>query len=114
RSSGENHFSPEAPITFFTSGSTGGAKPVRKTLAALQAEAAAIEQILGRVVPASAEIVATVSHQHVYGLAFRLCWPLATSRVFSASTHEIWETALAELRPGAALISSPAHLERLG
>jgi acyl-coenzyme A synthetase/AMP-(fatty) acid ligase len=54
-----------------------------------------------------------VSHQHVYGLLFRLLWPLGTGRPFSALTHEVWETVLAELEPGGVLVTSPAHLTRM-
>ncbi|MGF7172638.1 AMP-binding protein [Azospirillum doebereinerae] len=104
---------PEAPLCFFTSGSTGRPKPVRKTLALLQREAEAIEALLGSVVPADAWVHATVPHQHVYGMAFRLCWPLATGRPFSGTAHALWESALAALDGGSVLVTSPAHLARL-
>jgi hypothetical protein len=47
-------------------------------------------------------------------MTFRLCWPLASGRPFGRTAFEFLETALAELTPGSALITSPAHLERLG
>jgi acyl-coenzyme A synthetase/AMP-(fatty) acid ligase len=105
---------PSSRLTFLTSGTTGAPKQVAKTLAHLSAETAAIEAVLGPVVPRSAKVLATVPHQHAYGLAFRLLWPLATGRLFASTTLELWETVLATLGPGSALITSPAHLSRLG
>jgi len=102
-----------APLCFFTSGSTGRPKPVRKTLALLQREAEAIAALLDPVVPAGAWVHATVPHQHVYGMAFRLCWPLTSGRPFSGASHALWESALAVLEEGAVLVTSPAHLARL-
>lgn len=102
-----------APITFFTSGSTGTPKRAVKSLDNLAREAAAVDAVLGPLVPAGAWVHATVNHQHMYGLAFRLCWPLSSGRPFAGSTHEVLESVCAALSPGALLISSPAHLARL-
>jgi acyl-coenzyme A synthetase/AMP-(fatty) acid ligase len=55
----------------------------------------------------------TVSHQHVYGLTFKLLWPLMAGRPFTARTHTLWESLLAELSPDSIIVSSPAHLERM-
>ncbi len=105
---------PGARLTFLTSGSTGAPKRVSKTLAHLEYEAEAIEALLGTAVPRNARILGTVPHQHAYGLAFRVLWPLATGRVFVSAPHELWETALPALGRGDALITSPAHLSRMG
>ncbi|WP_341894763.1 AMP-binding protein [Ferrovibrio terrae] len=104
---------PASPIAFFTSGSTGTGKRVDKCLRQLEQEAAAIEATFGTAVPVAACVHATVSHQHVYGLAFRLCWPLATGRVFEGRTHDIWESVMAVLHDRSVLVTSPAHLMRL-
>jgi len=104
---------PASPIAFFTSGSTGTAKRIDKCLRQLEQEAAAIEAVFGAVVPPSACVHATVSHQHVYGLSFRLCWPLATGRPFEGRTHDIWESVMGALEDNDALVTSPAHLMRL-
>lgn len=104
---------PASPLVVFTSGSTGAPKRITKTLEHLEREAATVESVLGASVPAGAWVQATVPHQHVYGLVFRLCWPLASGRPFAGAAHELWETALAALSDGAALITSPAHLSRL-
>lgn len=104
---------PATPLTFFTSGSTGRPKRVVRTLAMLEAEALATESVLGALAGPSARVHATVTHQHVYGLNFRLMWPLLTGRPFAAPMHELWETALAALEFGSVLVTSPAHLTRM-
>ncbi|KAA0678512.1 AMP-binding protein [Azospirillum brasilense] len=104
---------PETPLTFFTSGSTGEPKRVVRTLGMLEAEALATEAVLGRLAGPTARVHATVPHQHVYGLNFRLLWPLVTGRPFASAMHELWETALAALDAGSVLVTSPAHLTRL-
>jgi acyl-coenzyme A synthetase/AMP-(fatty) acid ligase len=101
-----------AQIAFFTSGSTGTPKRVARSLGMLQREVATLEAVHGRAV-GSGPVFATVSHQHLYGLTFKLLWPLAAGRPFDAATHETWETLMAALQPDAVVISSPAHLSRL-
>ena len=100
-------------IKFYTSGSTGGRKAVDKSLGQLEREIAVLETLFGATLGA-ARIHGTVSHQHIYGLTFRVLWPLMAGRVFIAHEHHLWESLLAELAPPAAIISSPAHLSRLG
>ncbi|CAO3449822.1 hypothetical protein [Azospirillum argentinense] len=104
---------PETPLSFFTSGSTGEPKRVVRTLGMLEAEALATEAVLGRLAGPTARVHATVPHQHVYGLNFRLLWPLVTGRPFARTMHELWETALAALDAESVLVTSPAHLTRL-
>jgi len=104
---------PETSLSFFTSGSTGQPKRVEKRLRHLEEEAAAVEALIGRVVPTAATIEATVPHQHVYGLTFRILWPLATGRPFRSQMHALWEEVLPCLGPATALITSPAHLGRM-
>lgn len=100
-------------VTLLTSGSTGEPKAIRKTLRCLDAEIHALESLWGEAL-ADAAILATVSHQHIYGLLFRLLWPLCTGRPFAAQTHQYPEQLIAEtLRlPRVALISSPSQLKR--
>jgi acyl-coenzyme A synthetase/AMP-(fatty) acid ligase len=109
-----NALDPSTTLTFFTSGSTGIPKRVVKTLAHLEREAESVDAVLGPIVPSGAWVRSTVTHQHVYGLIFRLCWPLVSGRPFVGIASEYWETALSALDAGTALITSPAHLARLG
>jgi len=100
-------------VEFHTSGSTGPAKTVERTLAQLEGEVAALQARFGEAAAGGAA-VATVPHRHVYGLAFKLLWPLASGRPFAAATHDLWEGLLSDLPAGAVVVSSPAHLTRLG
>lgn len=101
-----------AAVDFYTSGSTGTPKSVVKTLAMLEREVAMFETMFGGGL-AGARVLATVPHQHMYGLPFKILWPLAAGRAFSAETHVFWEALLADMPPGAVIVSSPAHLSRL-
>jgi len=100
-------------LDFFTSGSTGEPKRVRRCLAQLEGEVATLEALWGSAV-ASAPVVATVPHQHMYGIIFKVLWPLAAARPFAAEMHDFWEGLLEELPAGGVVVSSPAHLTRLG
>ena len=103
-----------AIIDIYTSGSTGEHKRIRKTLAQFDAEIAVLERLWGATAGAAA-IVATAPHQHIYGLLFRVFWPLASGRVFDArncAQPDALAERLAALAP-ALLISSPAQLTRL-
>lgn len=104
----------DAPgITLFTSGSTGEPKAIQKSLRCLDAEIRALEFLWGDLI-GEAAILATVSHQHIYGLLFRLLWPLCAGRPFAAHTHQYPEQLIADVlqHPRAALISSPSQLKR--
>lgn len=103
-----------AIIDLYTSGSTGEHKCVRKSLAQFEAEVAVLEALWGEQTR-SAAILATAPHQHIYGLLFRIFWPLSSGRVFDAVTcahPDILEERLAALGAGV-LISTPAQLTRL-
>ncbi len=99
-------------IEFFTSGSTGAPKRIAKSVGQLHREAAALEarwECRGT----GAAAVATVPHQHIYGLAFKVVWPLLTGRPFAAAMEEYWEGLVPALPAGGIIVSSPAHLTRL-
>ncbi len=111
-------FAPIAPraarIDLFTSGSSGEPKRIEKSLAQLETEVAALESCWGRAI-GRATMVATVPHHHIYGMLFRLAWPLAAGRPFDAALCADPALLLERLaRAGdAAVVSSPAHLARL-
>jgi acyl-coenzyme A synthetase/AMP-(fatty) acid ligase len=104
----------KACVTLFTSGSTGAPKRVAKTVRQLELEAATVDRLLGAAVPTTAWVHGTVVHNHLYGLTFRLCWPLATHRAFVGNPHQFWEPLLASMDRGSALVTTPSHLSRLG
>lgn len=101
-------------IDVYTSGSTGKPKAIGKTLANFEAEIPVLEHIWGGTLR-DAWIAATVSHQHIYGLLFRVLWPLSAGRVFYTRCFDYPEHMLdALLRQGnSILVASPAHLKRL-
>jgi len=104
----------EAPaLVVYTSGSTGAAQAIPKKLSQLSTEVATLEALFGARA-SSADIVSTVSHQHIYGLLFKVLWPLAAGRAIHARSAFFPEdlAAIVPQRPWL-LLSSPAHLKRL-
>jgi acyl-coenzyme A synthetase/AMP-(fatty) acid ligase/3-hydroxymyristoyl/3-hydroxydecanoyl-(acyl carrier protein) dehydratase len=104
----------DAPaLVVYTSGSTGAAQAIPKKLSQLSTEVATLEALFGARA-GSADIVSTVSHQHIYGLLFKVLWPLAAGRAIHARSAFFPEdlAAIAPQRPWL-LLSSPAHLKRL-
>lgn len=97
-----------------TSGSTGAPKSIEKTLFQLDAELSVLEFQWGLSLQ-DARIAATVPHYHIYGLLFRLLWPVASGRAFiieELSMPDDIQSGIACHAP-AALVSSPSHLERI-
>ncbi len=106
----------DAPLAEFrTSGTTGEGQPVQKALRHLEDEVAVLEERLGSTLPADARIFATASHQHIYGLLFRVLWPLATGRPFATETFLHSQELLPRMLDceSAALVTTPVHLKRL-
>ncbi|SIQ66676.1 Acyl-coenzyme A synthetase/AMP-(fatty) acid ligase [Shewanella morhuae] len=101
-------------LVLFTSGSSGEAKAIRKTLTQLDIEVSALEHTFAEHLP-HCSVISTVSHQHIYGLLFKILWPLAASRPFLSEQIEYPETLsyYTALLPNLCLISSPAQLSRL-
>ncbi|NGZ84072.1 AMP-binding protein [Duganella aceris] len=100
-------------LVVFTSGSTGAAQAIPKKLSQLASEVETLDVLFGRAA-GDAAVLATVSHQHIYGLLFKVLWPLSTARPI----HALSITYPEELAPAMAagpcvLIASPAHLKRL-
>jgi len=97
----------------FTSGSTGEAKPIAKTLGMFRGAVALYEHNL---VPAQARTVATVPAQHMYGLelaSLQAFWShvqmTACKPLFPADVHK----ALADVDGPRVLITTPLHLRAL-
>jgi len=101
-------------LELYTSGSTARPVAVPKRLAQLEEELTEHERLWGGSLQ-GAVALSTVSHQHIYGLLFRLLWPLCSGRLFSERTLFHWDSilpAMAEI-DSCYLVSSPAHLSRL-
>ncbi|TXH95000.1 MAG: acyl-CoA synthetase [Rheinheimera sp.] len=107
--------SDQAQLWFLTSGSTGAPKLVGKQFWQLQKEVQTLQQTF-QCVPQSGAVLfaATVPHYHIYGLLFRLLWPLQHGATLYSATIEFQEQWLALQRFDTAvtLISSPAHISR--
>ncbi|NHZ37067.1 AMP-binding protein [Massilia rubra] len=100
-------------LVVHTSGSTGEPQAIPKKLSQLTGEVSTLEALFGPAM-GDAEIIATVSHQHIYGLLFKVLWPLAAGRAIHAASLAFPEQLALMLgqRP-CALVASPAHLKRL-
>ncbi len=129
-------------LIVYTSGTNGEPLAIAKKLAQLDAEVHALEARFGALcdtglapVNLAAEtatagdavpgfgadddngpapiVWATVTHQHIYGLLFRVLWPLAAGRPFAAE-RLVFNEQIAQCIAGpAVLVASPAHLRRL-
>jgi acyl-coenzyme A synthetase/AMP-(fatty) acid ligase len=107
--------SPDAPaVDLFTSGTTGRGKAVPKAIAHLEREVQSLDLHLAERV-AGAPVLGSASHQHLYGMLFRVLWPLASGRPFHARTllHAEELSPRLAARGACALVSVPAHLKRL-
>jgi len=103
----------ETKLVLFTSGSTGHPKPVDKHLIQFQHEIETLEKQWGKQM-GHASALATVSHQHIYGLLFRVLWPLSAGRCFHSDCYINPETLVKGTQGAAAYwVASPAHLKRL-
>jgi acyl-CoA synthetase (AMP-forming)/AMP-acid ligase II len=100
-------------LVLFTSGSTGAPQAIPKKLFQMSREVATLEAQFGELLGGS-EIIATVSHQHIYGLLFNVLWPLTSGRAIHAREYYFPQELMAVLTErGGVLVSSPAHLKRL-
>jgi acyl-coenzyme A synthetase/AMP-(fatty) acid ligase/3-hydroxymyristoyl/3-hydroxydecanoyl-(acyl carrier protein) dehydratase len=104
---------PQVPLTLYTSGSSGRPKPIRKTLAQFNAEVHTLEQQWGALI-GDATMLASVPHHHIYGLLFRVLWPLAAGRAFdrAISIEPLHLQTQIEQCGAAVIVSTPAQLSR--
>lgn len=105
-------YKPDIDLLFYTSGVTGAPKLVSKGIGLLDAESLVLEELWGKEA-AGSKVQATVSHQHIYGMLFRLFWPITAGMLSSDRAAEYWEHLPGMLMSGATIVSSPAHLSRL-
>lgn len=103
-----------AALDLYTSGSSGEPKRITKLLRQLEAEVQTLESCWGTML-ADATVVSTVPHHHIYGLLFRLLWPLCAGRPIDPMLYAEPSGLLhaIDAHGRVALISSPAHLSRL-
>lgn len=101
-------------LQIYTSGSSGKPQLIPKTIGQLSAEVVHLQQLWGKQL-ASTLVVATVSHQHIYGLLFRVLWPLSAGVCFDTQACEYLEDIQLRANLGWALtlVSSPTHLSRI-
>ncbi|MCG9600521.1 AMP-binding protein [Vibrio sp. Isolate31] len=99
-------------LTLFTSGSSGTPKAINKTLELLDIETAQLHKNWGKLLKGN-QVQSTVSHQHIYGLLFRILWPLCSGIPFDRNNLEYPEQILSHANKNCVLISSPALLKRL-
>jgi len=101
-------------IELCTSGTTGEPTQISKPLQTFLAEVACLEAQWGQAVAGKC-FVSTVSHQHIYGLLFRVLWPMLTRRQFVTDNIEYPEQIIRQAgeHAGLVLISSPAYLKRM-
>lgn len=98
-------------LTLFSSGSTGEPKAIPKAWPQLEAELRVQMALWGERL-ADSRVLASVSHQHIYGLLFRILLPLALGRPFDRRSIDYPEQLALQTAPWC-LIASPAFLSRL-
>lgn len=103
-------------LSLCTSGSSGEPKRIDKSLRQLANEVEALEQLWGADLGEACIIIGSVATQHIYGLLFRVLWPLCAGRPFvrkQLAFPEDMQRASRE-HPAFAWVASPALLKRMG
>ncbi|RKS21412.1 acyl-coenzyme A synthetase/AMP-(fatty) acid ligase [Pseudomonas sp. WPR_5_2] len=102
-------------LSLCTSGSSGESKRIEKSLRQLVNEVEALERLWGADL-GPACIIGSVATQHIYGLLFRVLWPLCAGRPFVrlqlAFPEDLQRTS--REHPAFAWVTSPALLKRMG
>lgn len=99
-------------LVLFTSGSTGIPKPIHKAIDLLVIESQLLLENFGEKLKQT-KLVATVSHQHLYGLTFRIILPLLAGIPFNADMIRYHEQLQVYQQQPLVVVSSPAFLKRL-
>jgi acyl-CoA synthetase (AMP-forming)/AMP-acid ligase II len=102
-------------LSLCTSGSSGEPKLIEKRLRQLANEVEALETLWGADLGTSC-IIGSVATQHIYGLLFRVLWPLCAGRSFVRKQLPFPEDLQRTSRehPAFAWVASPALLKRMG
>ncbi|RXU64752.1 AMP-binding protein [Pseudomonas protegens] len=102
-------------LSLCTSGSSGEPKRIDKSLRQLANEVQALEHLWGADL-GPAWIIGSVATQHIYGLLFRVLWPLCAGRPFVRRQLPFPEDLQRASRecPAFAWVASPALLKRMG
>lgn len=111
------HIGAGFEVSVFTSGSTGEPKRINRSIEQLLSEVNTLHTTFAGSDLSKKGVVfaATVSHQHIYGLLFKILWPLLTSQIIwhkLIAFEESLEEILSQFKR-VALISSPAFLKRI-
>lgn len=101
-------------LSLCTSGSSGEPKRIDKTLRQMANEVEALEHLWGAEL-GDACLIASVAAQHIYGLLFRVLWPLCAGRLFTRQQLAFPEDMQRASRehPAFTWVASPALLKRM-
>jgi acyl-coenzyme A synthetase/AMP-(fatty) acid ligase/3-hydroxymyristoyl/3-hydroxydecanoyl-(acyl carrier protein) dehydratase len=98
-------------LEVYTSGSTGEPTKITKKLWQLENEIQATEFTFGPSISVGRLFTGSASHQHFFGLPFRVLWPLSRgsriARTLVAYPHE-WDTSIPQI-----FVTSPSFLKRV-
>jgi acyl-coenzyme A synthetase/AMP-(fatty) acid ligase len=110
----ETTLEPEAVVlVMFTSGTTGVPVAIPKTIRQLDREVRALHSLWGVEVN-RVPVVASVPHHHMYGLPFKVLWPLCRGAAFySDSVGYPGDVAARLTRAPGVWVTGPAILKRL-
>lgn len=100
-------------LEIYTSGSTGQPKAITKTIGQLDNESNSLAPLWST--QSDCIVLTTVSHQHFYGMTFRLFLPFISGQAFARKLCEYPEDIFSHAKCYSSflLVSSPSHLSRL-
>lgn len=105
----------QCQLILCTSGSSGEPKLIEKSLRQLSNEVHTLEEQWGPAL-GDACVIGSVAAQHIYGLLFRVLWPLSAGRVFLRGALPFSEDLQLASRDHKSFcwVASPALLKRMG
>ncbi|MDR2678973.1 MAG: AMP-binding protein [Zoogloeaceae bacterium] len=103
----------DSALQLFTSGSSGQPSRIDKTISQLVREVRTLEAAFGADLAPDTRFVASVPHQHMFGLPFAIFWPLTSGRPLVVE-KVLYPEQLPALPPAAyVFISAPTFLKHL-